>query len=255
MLRHHAGDHVVDGFLEARLAEVQRVVRAIDHEAPPVDVGDISVRDGYAIWATSYDTEENPLFGPEEAAVRALLDSLPVGIIADVACGTGRHAAYLARRGHRVVGFDLSSEMLARATVPSAQADLRALPLLDNAVDAAICTLALTYVPSLTPALRELARVVRPGGSVITSDIHVMSLYLGGVSSADGKRLPATRYLASDYIDAAHAAGLTVVSCHEPRWRAVDGEGGPLAQQWCPDASAAAYHDTPAAIVWRFAVA
>jgi hypothetical protein len=47
---------VGDGFLEARIAEVQRIARAIDDEAPLVDVGDISVRDGYAIWATTLAT-------------------------------------------------------------------------------------------------------------------------------------------------------------------------------------------------------
>jgi len=56
------------------------------------------------------------------------------------------------------------------------------LPLRDGSVDAAVCTLALTYLPRLEPALAELARVVRPGGTIITSDIHVLSLYLGGVS-------------------------------------------------------------------------
>jgi hypothetical protein len=254
LLRYGAGDDVGDGFLEARLGEVRRIVTAIDGEAPLVDIGDISVRDGYALWAASYDSETNPLFPPEESAVRPLLDALPPGRLADVACGTGRHSAYLAGRGHQVVGFDLSAEMLARASVPRAQAELHALPLPDDSVDAAVCTLALTYVPSLVPALRELARVVRPGGSIITSDIHVMSLYLGGVSHADGKRMPATRYLASDYVRAAHAAGLTIVACHEPRWGPVEGEGGPQAQAWCADASAAAYHDTPAAIVWSFVV-
>ena len=50
----------------------------------------------------------------------------------------------------------------------------------------ALCTLALTYVADLASALTEMARVVRPGGMIITSDIHVMSLYLGGVSKVDG---------------------------------------------------------------------
>lgn len=254
LLRHGAGDDLGDSFLEARLVEVQRIVDAIDHEMPLVDIGDISVRDGYAIWAASYDSEDNALFGPDEDVVRPLLDALPVGRVLDAACGTGRHGDYLAARGHDVIGFDLSAEMLAHASGPRGQADLRSLPLADDSVDAAVCTLALTYLLDLEPALTELARVVRPGGAIITSDIHVLSLYLGGVSYADGRRMPATRYFASDYIRAGRAAGLEVVSCYEPRWGVVDGEGGPLAQEWCPQASAAAYRDTPAAIVWSFRV-
>jgi SAM-dependent methyltransferase len=253
LLRHGAGDHPADGFLDERLAEVRRIVDAID-DRPLVDIGDIGVRDGYAIWASTYDGEDNPLFGPDEAVVRPLLDALPIGLVADVACGTGRHAAHLVQRGHDVVGFDLSPEMLAHASMPRGQADLRALPLRTSSVDAAVVTLALTYLPALEPAFAELARVVRPGGTIITSDIHVLSLYLGGVSHADGRRMPATRFFASDYVRAITAAGLDIVSCHEPRWGVVDGEGGPGAQEWCPAASAAAYRDTPAAMVWELRV-
>ena len=252
-LRHGAGDDLGHGFLEERLAEVRRIVESIDHQGPLVDTGDISVRDGYAIWAGTYDNEDNPLFAPEEQAVRPLLDALPIGRAVDVGCGTGRHAAYLTGRGHEVVGFDLSAEMLAR--MPGRrQADLLHLPLRSDYADAAVCTLALTYVPDLGPALSELARVVQPGGIIITSDIHVLSLYLGGVSKADGRRMPATRHFASDYVRAATTANLEILTCHEPRWGSVEGEGGPLAQYWCPEASAAAYRDTPAAIVWSFRV-
>jgi SAM-dependent methyltransferase len=255
LLRHVAGDDLGDGFLVDRLAEVRRIVDAIDDQ-PLVDIGDIGVREGYAIWATTYDHEDNPLFGPDETIVRPLLDALPIGRVVDVACGTGRHAAHLASRGHDVVGFDLSPEMLAHASVPRGQADLRALPLSDDSVDAAIVTLALTYLPALEPAFAELARVVRPGGTIITSDIHLLSLYFGGVSHADGRRMPASRFFASDYIRAITAAELDIVSCHEPRWGGTegDGAGGPLAQEWCPAASTAAYRDTPAAIVWELSV-
>jgi SAM-dependent methyltransferase len=252
LLRYAAGDDVGDGFLDARLDEVRRIVDAVDHEMPLVDIGDISLRDGYAIWATTYDSADNPLFEPEVAAIRPLLDALPIGRIADVASGTGRHAAHLAERGHEVIAFDLSPEMLAHGSGARVQADLRCLPLPDASVDAAVCTLALTHLPDLDPAFRELARVVRPGGTIVTSDIHVLSLYLGGVAHAGGKRMPASRWFASDYVRAAHAAGLEVVTCLEPRWPVMEEGGGPLAQAWCPAATAAAHRDVPAAIVWAF---
>ena len=252
LLRYAAGDDVGDGFLDARLDEVRRIVDAVDHEMPLVDMCDISLRDGYAIWATTYDSADNPLFEPEVAAIRPLLDALPIGRIADVASGTGRHAAHLAERGHEVIAFDLSPEMLAHGSGARVQADLRCLPLPDASVDAAVCTLALTHLPDLDPAFRELARVVRPGGTIATSDIHVLSLYLGGVAHAGGKRMPASRWFASDYVRAAHAAGLEVVTCLEPRWPVMEEGGGPLAQAWCPAATAAAHRDVPAAIVWAF---
>ena len=85
---------------------------------------------------------------------------------------------------HRVTGIDSTAEMLetARAKVPSAQfetADLMAIPLPDGAMDFAVCTLALTHCADLGPPIREIARVVRPGGHVVISDVHPLMVLLG----------------------------------------------------------------------------
>lgn len=73
-----------------------------------------------------------------EAAFAARALGLPPGSrVLDVACGTGRHARALAALGHRVVGADLSRELLAAASeVRRVRADMRALPFVD-AFDAA----------------------------------------------------------------------------------------------------------------------
>ena len=47
--------------------------------------------------------------------VREIVETLPVGVALDAACGTGRYAEFLAERGHRVIGVDGSPDMLARA--------------------------------------------------------------------------------------------------------------------------------------------
>jgi len=91
----------------------------------------------------------------------------------------------------------------------------------------------------------------------VISDIHVMSLYLGGVATAAGPGgwvglLPASRFLASDYLAEAVPLGLQVRRCEEPRWPASALAGGPLARQWCAAAADAAYTATPAAVVWHF---
>jgi hypothetical protein len=86
--------------------------------------------------------------------------------------------------------------------------------------------------------MAEFARVLRPGGHLVTSDIHYLSLYLGGVPVLAGPngrlgRLPAHRHLPSDYLTAALACGLEPRSCVEPAWPATGLAGGPLAGQWC----------------------
>jgi SAM-dependent methyltransferase len=263
LLRAIAGDGFDRSFVEARIAETRTL---LDRAAPLLgeggEVGQITTVDGYRSWSQTYDEPGNPLIDVEEPIVRQILGELPAGSALDAACGTGRHAAFLASRGHTVIGVDSSPDMLARARtqVPQAtfvEADLSRLPLPDGQLDLVVCALALVHVPALAPVLAEFARVVRPGGHVVISDIHALSLYLGGIATAvgpDGRShvLPAHRHLASDYLSVALPLGLQVHRCLEPRWPASEYAGGSLAQQWCPDAANAAYTGTPAAIIWHF---
>ncbi len=91
----------------------------------------------------------------------------------DVATGTGAVAReLLARKRCTVVGLDQSPEMLAEARrrlppeVRLVQADADELPFPDAAFDALTFTYLLRYVPDPAATLRELARVVRPGGTI-----------------------------------------------------------------------------------------
>jgi SAM-dependent methyltransferase len=262
LLRAIAGDDGFDAdFVQARLAEVARMVTAREL-ADGVAVGDVDTVGGYRIWADYYDVDDNPLLPVEQPVVQGILAGLPVGRALDAACGTGRHSRYLTQLGHRVVGVDTSMDMLAkaRAAAPDVlfcQGDLHALPVGDRAVDLVVCALALAHVPQLTGVFAEFARVLSPGGHLVVSDLHVLSRYLGGVPTVtqpDGRitALPSYSHLASDYLAAAFAGGLSVRHCAEPVWPPNPYAGGGHAQQWCPEAAAAAYEATPAAVVWLF---
>lgn len=104
---------------------------------------------------------------------RFLAARVPAGSeVLDVATGTGAVAAELLRRGCRVTGLDQSPEMLAvararlgaRARFVEGRAE--ALPFPDASFDALTFTYLLRYVDDPAATLRELARVVRPGGTV-----------------------------------------------------------------------------------------
>jgi len=262
LLRGEAGEFPDEGVAD-RIAEVRARLAAYDagELGGGQPVGQIDTVTGYRIWSATYD-EFNPLIAVEEGPVRSLIDRRPAGRALDAACGTGRWSAHLASRGHRVVGVDTPPDMLepARAQVPAATctpAALPALPLPDDAVDLGVCALALPHVPDLRPVFAEFARVLRPGGRVITSDIHWQSLYLGGIASAvdgDGirKRMPAGRYRPSDYLAAALPVGLQVTALQEPRWPAEVIGGGPVADRYSGAVVVAAYQNTPAAIIWEF---
>lgn len=264
LLRAVAGDGFDRDFVQARFDEIQTLLdlRTSTFTDESFEVGQVDTVEGYRAWSSTYDDPGNPLIEVEEPIVCRILDSLPVGTALDAACGTGRYAEFLAARGHRVSGVDSSPDMLARARARVSQAtfvsgDLHELPWPDGEFDLVVCGLALTHVPVLAPVMAEFARVLRPGGHLLTSDIHIVSLYLGGVPNAvgpDGRRnlLPANRHLVSDYLAAALPLGFEVRGCAEPRWPPSDHAGGPLAQQWCRDAANAAYTATPAAIVLHF---
>jgi demethylmenaquinone methyltransferase / 2-methoxy-6-polyprenyl-1,4-benzoquinol methylase len=94
------------------------------------------------------------------------------GTVLDVATGTGLVAERLVRAGHRVTGVDQSAEMLTSARarfdgrVELVEASAESLPFDDAAFDHLTFTYLLRYVDDPAAVLRELARVVRPGGTV-----------------------------------------------------------------------------------------
>jgi demethylmenaquinone methyltransferase/2-methoxy-6-polyprenyl-1,4-benzoquinol methylase len=101
----------------------------------------------------------------------------PGSRVLDVATGTGAVARELVRQhGCSVVGVDQSAEMLAEAErrnngsinghIELVEASADALPFADGEFDALTFTYLLRYVPDPPATLRELARVVRPGGTV-----------------------------------------------------------------------------------------
>lgn len=116
--------------------------------------------------------------------VRPLLQRLPHQVrplILDVATGTGRVPLYLLDEPTfhgRVVGLDASIGMLAQAAVKLGpfgyrvslvQQTAERLPFADNAFDAATCLEALEFFPSDIVALREIVRVLKPGGVLMVT--------------------------------------------------------------------------------------
>jgi demethylmenaquinone methyltransferase / 2-methoxy-6-polyprenyl-1,4-benzoquinol methylase len=106
-----------------------------------------------------------------EAVVR------PGDAVLDGACGTGDLAlADLKAGAGRVVGLDFSEQMLARARKKSTaiewiQGDLLALPFEDETFDAATVGFGVRNVADLDQALRELRRVLKPGGRLAVLEI------------------------------------------------------------------------------------
>lgn len=109
-------------------------------------------------------------------ATRKALALQPGHKVLDLACGTGVSTVELARSGAYAVGCDLTFGMLAagkqtaaveKAAIPLLAGDALALPFADEVFDAATISFGIRNVVRVGDALAEMARVVRPGGTLV----------------------------------------------------------------------------------------
>jgi demethylmenaquinone methyltransferase / 2-methoxy-6-polyprenyl-1,4-benzoquinol methylase len=129
--------------------------------------------------AERYDLTNTILsFGQDRRWRRATREALGLRHgerVLDVGAGTGVSTAELARSGAYAVGSDLSLGMLrsgrrTRPGVPLLAGDALALPFPDATFDAVTISFALRNVVDSTAALRELARVTRPGARLVVCE-------------------------------------------------------------------------------------
>jgi ubiquinone/menaquinone biosynthesis C-methylase UbiE len=156
--------------------------------------------------------------------------------VLDVACGTGIVARGAAERGATVTGADLNPAMLtvARRVAPDLewrQGDAAALPCEDGEFDVALCQMAMMFFPDPVAVLRELRRVVRPGGAVaylVPGTLEVNPPYQVFVdvvsrnAGAEGRALVTTYFALGDpdrLAGFARDAGLEVTAVEQPAGR------------------------------------
>lgn len=131
----------------------------------------------HAAIASRYDRTPNPLLSLEQRMAASLLPEKLNGITAvDVASGTGRWARLLRRRGATTIAVDRCFEMLRRAPRGAVLGDASGLPLPNSCSDLTVQAFALAYTG---PNLDELARVTRPGGTVMVSEMHPEAMRRG----------------------------------------------------------------------------
>ncbi len=144
----------------------------------------VDARELFAPLGPSYDRVGAALsFGQDPRWRRFLVSRLPRdgGHVLDVATGTGLVAAELLARGFDVTGLDQSPDMLARARarfgprVELVESSAEALPFDEGSFDHLTVTYLLRYVDDPADTLKELARVVRPGGVVASLEFGVPS--------------------------------------------------------------------------------
>jgi demethylmenaquinone methyltransferase/2-methoxy-6-polyprenyl-1,4-benzoquinol methylase len=118
----------------------------------------------YGIWSRILSFGQDPRW---RCAMVKKLDLFSGARVLDVAAGTGEVTRLLQRQGYEVFSLDLSPEMLGRAAEQGAVAALaraEELPFPDQTFEAVTFTYLLRYVEDPQKCMRELSRVIRPGG-------------------------------------------------------------------------------------------
>jgi SAM-dependent methyltransferase len=178
----------------------------------------------------------------------------PGRLTLDVGCGEGRVTRDLRALGHTVLGIDASETMVAAArnADPDGEyvvADAAALPFPDGHADLAVAFMSLMDVDDMPGALREIARVLEPGGKLAIAVVHPINSgheldrehpedhlvltedyfdrrYYRDELERDGLRMTfeSRHWTLEDYFDAVLGAGFQVEALREipdpghPRW-------------------------------------
>jgi SAM-dependent methyltransferase len=143
----------------------------------------------------------------------------------DIGCGEGRLTRHLKELGHKVIGIDASSSMVAAARELDSTMDIRigdaaALPLDDASADLAVAFMSLHDIDPMNLAVREIARILEPGGKLCFAIVHPIN----SAGRFERRAANAPFVIKGDYLhpfhysDLVHRDGLTMTfhSRHRP---------------------------------------
>ena len=184
-----------------------------------------TVREGYDLWAETYDRTPNPIVAMDARHTLPLLAPAGGERVLDAGCGTGRNLAGIRRAGGAAVGLDFSFGMLRVARrrhprVPLLQADLQApFPFQPRCFDAVLCALIGEHLSDLTAVFRETGRVMKDDGRFLFSVYHPELAAAGKEANFQREdveyRLGAFRYSVDDYRNRLAEAGFKRITTHE----------------------------------------
>jgi ubiquinone/menaquinone biosynthesis C-methylase UbiE len=189
------------------------------------------------------------LVSRRQFALEMIEAKVPTGSkILDIGCGTGHLAGELMRRGYQALGVDFSEGMVSYAREHYGAdrfqvGDIERIPFPDNSFDGIMCLGVMEYLSSDEPALREMWRVLKPGGwAVITTPSSICPFFytdraivnmrffarpllnfirksLGGTPSSKSRKAPAVnhrRYSHGNWVKLMRSVGLETEdwACH-----------------------------------------
>jgi malonyl-CoA O-methyltransferase len=179
----------------------------------------------YERWAPLYPpVAHNPLMRIEQHSMLEVWPNMEGRRVLDLACGSGRYSKLLLEaHAAQVVALDFCVPMLDQVTTADrVRASMMQLPFQPEAFDAVVCGLAVGHATDIQQWMREVARVLRPSGSLVYSDFHSEAIRVGMTrsfkdSANETVTVPHRVYDLDCQRDAMSAAGLTIETVRELR--------------------------------------
>jgi len=178
----------------------------------------VSAREGYELWADTWDATPSPIVAVEERALSRWLARVEARRAIDVGCGTGRWTTRLS-----ALGLDTSPAMLRVAAGKSglrgrlAVADAACLPVATASADLVLCALTLGHIANPVAAMQEFCRILVSGGTLLLTDFHPAAAAQGWRRTF---RCGGLVYELENYTYTVHqlraTAGLELAECDEP---------------------------------------
>ena len=146
-------------------------------------------------WSRHYRTADNESFYEQAFDdVLRVLNPPPGATFLDAGCGSCAHSVRLARRGFNVHAVDFSESALAmaqdyvsskqlRERITLGRESLLELSFPDDTFDYVLCWGVLMHIPEVERAVSELARIIKPGGTLVVSEGNKASLEAVGLRS------------------------------------------------------------------------
>ena len=165
--------------------------------APQLDLQTVKARQK-ATWESGDFGEVAKFTMPSAEEFMARLDLPPGTRVLDVACGTGNLAVLAARRGCRVSGLDIATNLLAQAreraqreslAIDFTEGDAEAMPYDDASFDVVVSMYGIMFAPRPEWVVSELCRVTKPGGLIALAN-WTPSGFIGKMFAVFARHLP-----------------------------------------------------------------
>jgi ubiquinone/menaquinone biosynthesis C-methylase UbiE len=198
-----------------------------------------STLEAYERWAPVYPpVAHNPLMRAEQHSMLEMWPNVEGRRVLDLACGSGRYSQLLRKaNAAQVVALDFCVPMLEQVVAADrVRASMMQLPFRSAVFDVVVSGLAMGHATEIRQWMSEVARVLRPAGSLVYSDFHSEAIRAGMTrtfkDAADVTwTIPHQVYDLSCQQDAVAAAGLEVETVRELRMGIEVNEGFPGSEQ------------------------